>query len=409
MRGHTVSEAESRPSDPIDPSPAGEGIVITLQRDPMTAHTYRFGIEEEYFLADAETRGTPRRSMKPFHDQAGAQLDEVGRELLQSQVEVCTPPATEFGDARAVLAGKRADLAAIAREHQLLVFAAGTHPVAEWARQRTTQGDRYRGILRDVGMAGRRSLICGMHVHVEVPDPEARIDLMNRLLPFQPLLLALSASSPFWQGKPTGLAAYRLSAFGELPRTGLPEVFAAPADYERYVRIMTKAGAIRDASFLWWSLRPSIKFPTLELRIADSCTHLDDAVTIAALFRCLVRCMVRRPELNAHPDGVTHALAEENLWRAQRGGTGAEMIDEGSEAALSFAQALDRLLALIDPDADALGCGAEVENARRIVARGTSADGQVAAFAAAREAGHGGREAMKAVVDWLAETSRGAS
>ncbi|MHC2087691.1 carboxylate-amine ligase [Methylobacterium sp. CM6244] len=373
----------------------------------MTAHSYRFGIEEEYFLADAETRGTPRRSVKPFHTEASERLPEIGREMLQCQVEVCTPPSTEFSEAREILAGQRDALGRLAKKHELMVFAAGTHPVADWARQLPTKGERYRGILKDVGLAGRRSLMCGMHVHVEVPDPEARIDLMNRLLPFQPLLFALSASSPFWQGKPTGLTAYRLSAFGELPRTGLPQLFSDPEAYERYLRIMTKAGSIQDASFLWWSLRPSIKFPTLELRVADSCTRLEDALTVAALFRCLVRCVVRQPDLNADLDGVSLALAEENLWRTQRSGTEAEIIDETSEDALPFADALDKVLALIDADADALGCGAEVERARTIVAKGTSADRQIAVFEAAREKGRTNRQGLDDVVDWLSETTCG--
>jgi carboxylate-amine ligase len=374
----------------------------------MTAHSYRFGIEEEYFLADAETRGTPRRSVKPFHDQAGAELPEIGREMLQCQVEVCTPPSTDFAQARDSLTRQRRALAEIARVHELVLFAAGTHPIADWSRQLPTKGERYRGILRDVGLAGRRSLICGMHVHVEVPDPDARINLMNRLLPFQPLLFALSASSPFWQGKPTGLIAYRLSAFGELPRTGLPELFRTPGDYERYLRIMTKAGSIQDASYLWWSLRPSMRFPTLELRIADSCTRLEDALAIAALYRCLVRLAVRRPDLHAGLDGVSRALAEENLWRTQRSGIEAELIDEASEAALPYADALDRVLALVEEDADALGCGAEVEHARLIAREGTSADRQIAVFEAGREAGLSNRQALDRVVDWLAETTRGA-
>ncbi|KQP31005.1 carboxylate--amine ligase [Methylobacterium sp. Leaf102] len=372
----------------------------------MSPHSYRFGIEEEYFLADSETRGTPDRPLGAFHDAAGAALPEIGRELLESQIEACTPPLESFSEARETLAHHRAILARIGREHGVLVFAAGTHPVAAWARQVATQGERYTGILEDVGLAGRRSLICGMHVHVEVPDPDARVDLMNRLLPFQPILLALSAASPFWQGQPTGLAAYRLSAFGELPRTGLPELFADTKAYERYVRIMTRAGSIQDASFLWWSLRPSIKFPTLELRIADSCTRVDDAIAIAALYRCLVRCAVRRPDLNAGLDGVSRALAQENLWRAQHGGTKAEMIDEASEQAVPFGEALDRLLTLIVEDAEALGCVAEVEAARRIVRDGTSAECQIAAFETVRS---DDRSSLGAVVDWLAAITRGDS
>ena len=372
----------------------------------MSAHAYRFGIEEEYFLADAETRGTPRRSVKPFHSQAGERLPEIGRELLQCQVEVCTPPSTGFAQARAALLRQRRALADLGREHGLLVFAAGTHPIADWARQLPTKGDRYRGILRDVGLAGRRSLICGMHVHVEVADPDARVGLMDRLLPFQPLLFALSASSPFWQGKPTGLSAYRLSAFGELPRTGLPELMGDAGAYERYVRIMTKAGSIQDASYLWWSLRPSIKFPTLELRIADSCTRLADALVVAALFRCLVRLVERRPDIHAGLTGVSRAIAAENLWRAQRSGTEAELIDEVAEEAFPFAQALDTLLSLIAEDAGALGCEAEVADARRILAEGTSAERQIAAFEAARGGETSNRQALDAVVDWLAETTR---
>ena len=372
----------------------------------MSSAPYRFGIEEEYFLADAETRGTPRRSVKPFHVEAAETLPEIGRELLQCQVEVCTPPVTAFAQARDVLGRQRPALADLGRAHGLLVFAAGTHPVADWARQLPTKGDRYRGILKDVGLAGRRSLICGMHVHVEVPDPEARVDLMNRLLPFQPLLFALSASSPFWQGKPTGLTAYRLSAFGELPRTGLPPLFRNAEAYARYVRIMTRAGSIQDASFLWWSLRPSIKFPTLELRIADSCTRLEDALTIAALFRSLVRLAVRRPDLNAGLDDASRALAEENLWRAQRSGIDAEMIEERDEEAHPFAESLERLLALVAEDADALGCTAEVERARTILSDGTSADRQIGIYEKFRETdGNSNRQALDAVVDWLAETS----
>ena len=373
----------------------------------MAGHSYRFGIEEEYFLADAETRGTPRRSVRPFHTEAGERLPEIGRELLQCQIEVCTPPSTEFARAREVLHRQRRELADLGRRHGLLVFAAGTHPIADWAKQLPTKGDRYRGILRDVGLAGRRSLICGMHVHVEVRDPGNRVDLMNRLLPFQPLLFALSASSPFWQGKPTGLSAYRLSAFGELPRTGLPDLIATEAEYARYVRIMTQAGSIQDASYLWYSLRPSMKFPTLELRIADSCTRLDDALTIAALFRCLVRLVERRPDVNAGLTGVSRALAQENLWRAQRSGVGAELIDEPSEQAFPFAEYLGTVLSLVDEDIDALGCRPEVEGVRRIGELGTSADRQIELFEATRGGDTSNRHALDGVVDWLAETTRG--
>jgi glutamate---cysteine ligase / carboxylate-amine ligase len=369
--------------------------------------SYRFGIEEEYFLADATTRGTPRRAIQAFHEAARARLPEVERELLESQVEVATPPLTSFPEASARLSGLRAGLAEIGHAHGILVFAAGTHPVARWSLQSQTEADRYEGIMRELRMLGRRNVVCGMHVHVEVPRPEARVDLMNRLLPFMPLLLALSTSSPLWQGRVTGLAGYRLSVFGELPRTGLPDLFDGPEDYERYVAVMTRAGAIADASFLWWTLRPSMRYPTLELRVADSCTRLVDTIAVAALYRCLVRLVDRRPDLNRKLTGASRALAVENMWRAQRNGVRADLIDEASGAAAPFAAQLEATLALIGEDADALGCRREVEAARAIVAEGTSADRQLTVLAEARSRGLSGRDAFGAVVDWLAVASAG--
>jgi carboxylate-amine ligase len=365
---------------------------------------YRFGIEEEYFLADASTRGTPRRrALEAFHAAADAHLPRAERELLQSQVEASTPPSADFGEAREVLAGLRAGLAGIAREQRLLVFAAGTHPIARWDRQSHTAKDRYEHLTRELRFVGRRNVVCGMHVHVEVPRPEARVDLMNRLTPFVPLLMALSAASPFWQGRATGLAGYRLSVFGEMPRSGLPDLFAGPEDYDRFVRVMTAAGAIPDASYLWWAVRPSLKYPTLELRVADSCTSLDHTLAIAALWRCLVRLVDRRPDLNKGMTGASRAIAAENLWRAQRDGTRAALIDEASAtAAVPMAEHLERTLALVAEDADALGCAAEVEGARAIVASGTSADRQVAAFEGARGRGLARCNALGVVVDWLA-------
>ena len=366
---------------------------------------YRFGIEEEFFLADASTRGTPVGKLKGFHQAAKARLPVAERELLQIQVETASSPTDDFAEARAALAGFRSDLGAVAGEHGLLLFAAGTHPAARWAPQRRTDKERYAAIMREAQMVEARNMVCGMHVHVEVPDPEARVDLMNRFLPFTPLLLALSASSPFWQGRDTGLAAYRLAVWGELPRTGLPDLFANKADFDRYVAILVGAGIIPDASFLWWTLRPSTRYPTLELRVADSCTRLADALTVAALYRCLVRLLVRRPDLNHKLTGASRGIAAENMWRVQRYGVKATLIEEGRSEAVPFAERLEAVLEQVAEDADALGCTAELDGARRILTEGTSADRQVAAFAAA--AG-GPMAAVAAAVDWLvAETARG--
>ncbi len=367
---------------------------------------YRFGIEEEYFIADASTRGTPRRrALEAFHAAAGAHLPRAERELLQSQVEASTPPSADFGEAREVLRDLRAGLARIARERRLLVFAAGTHPIAKWSRQSHTEKDRYESLTRELRLVGRRNVVCGMHVHVEVPRPEARVDLMNRLTPFVPLLLALSAASPFWQGRETGLAGYRLCVFGEMPRSGLPDLFHGAKDYERFVRVMTQAGAIPDASYLWWAVRPSVKYPTLELRVADSCTSLDHTLAVAALWRCLVRLADRRPDLHRGLTGASRAIAAENLWRAQRDGARADLIDEATASAAPVSKHLERTLALVAEDADALGCAPEVEGARAILASGTSAERQVAVFAEASGRGLARCDALGAVVDWLASAT----
>ncbi len=373
----------------------------------MTGPAYRFGIEEEFFLADAATRGTPGPGVQGFHAAAKALLPAAERELLQSQIEIATPPATTPEEARSGLSALRRGLAEIGRAHGVLVFGAGTHPGAAWDAQRPTDGARYDGILDAVRMIGRRTLVSGMHVHVEVARPDDRVDLMNRLLPFLPALLALSVSSPFWEGRDTGLSGYRLSVFGEMPRTGLPDLFSSTAEFERYVAVMQAAGAIEDASFLWWHLRPSIRYPTLELRIADSCTRVEDAVAIAGLYRCLVRAAERRPDLNAALDGVARAVIRENLWRAQRDGVRAALIDPEAGRAVPFGEAIEGLLALVAEDAAALGCEGALDEARRIAREGTSADRQRAAYAAARESGGEDAAGIAAVVDALARETEG--
>lgn len=368
---------------------------------------FRFGIEEEFFLADATTRGTPGRGLDAFHRAVHAKIPRAERELMQSQVEIASPPSTSFAETRTILAGLRADIAAIGRAHGLLLLASGTQPKARWRRQSQTRKARYETLMREMQILGRRNMVCGMHVHVEVPRPEDRVDLMTRLMPFMPLLLALSASSPFWQGHTTGLKAYRLSVWGELPRTGLPDLFESSADYERYVSAMVRSGAIADASFLWWTLRPSIHYPTLELRVADSCTRLEDTLAIAALYRCLVRQAVRRPELNRGQTGASRALAAENLWRAQRDGLQAALIDAATGTGVSFPAVLDAVLSSVAEDAEALGCERELDQVRAIAAAGTSADRQLALFAEAEASESQAGEGLAAVVDWIAGATVG--
>jgi carboxylate-amine ligase len=247
-----------------------------------------------------------------------------------------------------------------------------------------------------------------MHVHVEVPDPARRVEIMYRTFPFLPLLLALSTSSPFWQGHRTGLHGYRLAAYDELPRTGFPPLFKTLEEYQHYVDTLVSAQVIKDASYIWWAVRPSLLHPTLELRIADACTRLDDAITIAAIFRCLVRHLVEQTDINADLSAIGLAVAVENKWRAQRYGTTVSFVDHQSMQAKPIAVVLEELLNRIADDAEALGCVSEVMAARDILKRGASADEQLKIYRNARLAGRSRQSALREVVDWLyRETVRG--
>lgn len=367
----------------------------------------RFGIEEEYFLSDAASRGVVRKVSSKFLDAAQKAFPgEVQREMLQSQIEVATPICESMTEARRSLAALRMGLASIALEHDMLLLACGTHPSAVWSRQRATAAARYDKLMRDLQMLGSRNQLCGLHVHVEVPDADERIRLMVRILPYLPLLLALSTSSPFWQGQRTGLMGYRLSAYAELPRTGLPELFADPADYRAYVETLVAAGAIKDASYIWWAIRPSAKHPTLELRIADSCTRLEDTLAIAALYRCLIRHLLRKPGLNAGLTAASRAIAAENIWRAQRYGIHGGLICAESRSMRSVPSLIDELVDQLSEDAAALGCRADLAACRAIAKDGTSADVQLAVFEEARARTGGQAAGLAAVIDWLASETR---
>ena len=373
---------------------------------------YSFGIEEEFFISRLQTRNTfhktPSAFIKDCHKD-DVLRDCVSAELLQSQIEIATPVLRDMATALPQLQGYRAALSRIGATHGLGILAAGTHPNALWTHQRQTDTLRYDKLMHDLQMLGARNMVCGLHVHVGVPDPDKRVDLMVRMIPFIPLLLALSTSSPFWQARRTGLMGYRLAAYDELPRTGIPELFADKADYDRYIATLTAAGAIADASFVWWAVRPSFAHPTLELRVADSCTYAEDAVTIAALFRALVRRLDRDPTLNAGLDATARAIAVENKWRAQRYGIHGSFVDAQKGRAVSVADALEDMLALVRDDARALDCLTEVEAARNILARGTSADRQLEIYRFARAGGSPRGDSLRGVVDWLVSaTTEGA-
>jgi len=375
---------------------------IMALKDP----SFSIGIEEEYLLVDRTSRDLVGDMPQALFEAAQETLQErVAREFLKSQIEVGTSVHRTPREAGRELASLRMEMARLAGEHGLAPIAASTHPFARWSAQEPTERDRYQAIARDLAGVGRRLVICGMHVHVGIEDDELRIDLMNQVRYFLPHLLMLSTSSPFAEGDDTGLKCYRLAAYQELPRTGLPGRFESWEEYRHTVDLLVRNGIIEDASKIWWDVRPSSRFPTLEMRVTDVCTRLEDAVCVAAMYVAILRMLYRIRRNNQTWRTYPLFLLSENRWRAQRYGVAGTLFDFGKGELVPFRDLVDELIVLLREDAEALGCLPEVEHARTIVARGTSADRQVACFEQRLARGASRADALAAVVDHLiAET-----
>jgi carboxylate-amine ligase len=369
----------------------------------MKEPPFTLGIEEEYLLVDPNTRDLISGSPPGFVEQCAARCEgqQVSPELLRSQVEVGTRICANMLEARTALASLRRVVAEVAAEHGLGVIAASTHPFARWSRQKYTEKARYAALSQEMQAAARRLLICGMHVHVGIDDDDLRIDLMNQYSYFLPHLLALSCSSPYWEGQVTGLKSYRLTVFDAVPRTGLPERFESFADYQRHVRIMVDAGLIPDSTMIWWDVRPSGRYPTLETRIMDVCTNVNDALCLAALVVCVLRMLWRLRVSNQRWRVYTRLLLNENRWRAMRYSIDKGLIDLGKGRVIPFPQLIEELIELIAEDARALSCMQEIEHVRHILAHGTSAHRQLAVREDAIANGADDDEALRAVVDHL--------
>ncbi|WP_410216489.1 carboxylate-amine ligase [Paracoccus sp. (in: a-proteobacteria)] len=366
-----------------------------------TEPDFTLGIEEEYLLVDAETGDlapAPEALMASCKADLG---DQVSPEFLRCQIEIGTPVAGDIRQARDHLRKLRATVARHAADHGLAPISASCHPFGDWRRQDHTDKDRYNQLSRDMGGVARRMLICGMHVHVGIPDAAQRIDLMNQMSYFLPHLLALSASSPFWMGEDTGLASYRTTVFGDMPRTGLPPAFGSWPEFERSVDALTQLGIIEDSSKIWWDLRPSCKFPTLETRICDACPRIEDSLTLAALIQATLRMLWRLSRKNQRWRQYEPFLLNENRWRAARYGTTEGQIDFGAGAIIPFGQVAEDWLALIAEDADALNSQPAVARLREMVAQGTAAESQRAVFQRTRHAGASRDEAQRSVVNHL--------
>ncbi len=369
-----------------------------------TAPTFSLGIEEEYLVVNSETRDLEQDPPRKFLQGCRQSTDgRVSPEFLRCQIEVGTPVCKDAVAARRELAELRRTVSTLAQENGMAIIAASTHPFASWRPQKHTHRKRYEDLARDIGVPVRRLLICACHVHVGIDDDNLRIDLMNQARYFLPHLLALSTSSPFWQGQYTKLKSYRLAVFNELPRTGMPESYQSFGEYKQHLDALIQTKMIEDGTKLWWDIRPSARFPTLEMRICDVCTRMEDGITVAALYQCILRMLWRLRRMNVTWRRYKTLLINENRWRAMRHGFDKGLIDFGRREMVPYEDLLDEMIELVREDAEALGCLAEVGRARDVVKRGTSAHRQIAIYEKAREAGAEDAEALRKVVDWLIE------
>ena len=370
----------------------------------MTEPSFTIGIEEEYLLVDLETRDVVAHPPEDLLAEGVARTDGLmTTEFLQSQLEVGTRKCSSVSEAAAEIVELRSVLSDLAGEYGNAVVAASTHPFGAWESQELTHTERYEKLDQDHQVVARRMLICGMHVHVGLDDDDLRIDLMRQASYFLPHILALSTSSPFWHGTNTGLRSYRLTVFDGMPRTGLPEVFESWGDYQRHVEVLVEAGVIEDASKLWWDLRPSIRYPTLEMRIADVCTTAAHGASLAAIYQCVLWMLHELKRSNQRWRGYSNMLVRENRWLAQRYGFDAGMIDFGVGSVVPFSDLVEELLEMLGPAADELGCSDELAATRDILGSGTSAHRQVAVYESAMADGAEAGEALRAVVDCLIE------
>jgi carboxylate-amine ligase len=364
--------------------------------------TFSIGVEEEYLLVDKETRDLCAEPPESIMEECEKRLHgQVSPEFMRAQIEIGTRVCHSIDGVRQDLARLRGTIVEVTGKHGLAPVAASTHPWARWLDQKHTERERYESLSAEMQAAARRLLICGMHVHVGIEDDELRIDLMNQFSYFLPHLLALSCSSPFWEGEDTGLKSYRLTVFDALPRTGLPERFASFAEYRRHVGVLINAGLIQDATKIWWDMRPSDRYPTLEMRVTDVCTRLDDALTIAALTVCILRMLYRLRCDNRRWRLYSPMLLMENRWRAMRYGFDEGLIDLAKGEIVPTDSLVDELIDIVSRDAEELGCLADVEHARDILDGGTSAHRQLKAYETALAGGASESDAFKAVVDLL--------
>lgn len=359
----------------------------------MTDFPLTIGIEEEFQIVDSE--GQLRAHIDAVMEEAGDLGEDVKPEMLQSVVEVGTKICSDIHEARSELIRLRSSVSEILARSELRLVSAGTHPFSRWEDQQITEKERYKMLEEEMQDVVRELLIFGCHVHVGIPDPELRIDVYNEARYILPHLLCLSTSSPFWVGRNTGLKSYRSVLWSRFPRTGIPPNFDSWDEFQNFVNLLVKTGSIPDGSKIWWDLRPHHTYPTIEFRVADACTRIDETLCIAALSQAFVAKLLKLRRKNLGFRRYAPRLIRENKWRAMRHGIDGKLIDFGKAEEVDERQLIHEFVEFVDDVVDDLGSRKECEYALTILDEGTSADRQLRVFRETQDLGK--------VVDYLVE------
>jgi glutamate---cysteine ligase / carboxylate-amine ligase len=364
-------------------------------------HRFTLGVEEEFQIVDPETWELRSHVSELLASSVPVLGDQIKRELHQSIVEVGTRICADVAELREEIFRLRRELTSSAERVGLAVAAAGTHPFSDWKEQVISPGTRYESIVEELQQLARSLLIFGIHVHVAMPDKQATIDLMNAVRYFLPHLLALSTSSPFWLGRDTGLKSYRTTVFRRFPRSGVPDHFGSWSEYENYVKLLVELHCIDDARKIWWDVRPHPTFGTLEFRVCDVPTRVEDTIAIAAVAQAIIVKLYRLYTKNMGFRLYRRALIEENKWRAARWGLDGQLIDFGKKAEVPMRDLAIELIDFVDDVVDDLGSRPYVEHVKNILRDGTSADRQLKVYRETND--------LKAVVQHLVRETRPAA
>ncbi len=358
-------------------------------------HTFTLGIEEEFAIVDPETRELRSHIQEILEGSKVTLKEQIKPEMHQSIVELGTEICQSVVDARDHVVELRSKLAELAGRGGLKIASAGTHPFSHWRDQLITEGVRYQEIVKDMQQIARANLIFGLHVHVGIPNREAAIHVMNQARYFLPHIYALSVNSPFWVGQNTGLKGYRLKVFERFPRTGIPDAFESLSEYEDYCKLLVKTGCIDNPKKIWWDIRLHPFFDTLEVRVCDAQSRVDDTLALAALIQAVIAKLFKLLAQNTTFRVYRRRLLDENRWRASRYGIDGKLIDFGHEAEVETRSLLNELLEFIASEVDELGSKKEMAHIERIMREGTGADRQLAVWERTHD--------MKAVVDQIVE------